>query len=476
MVTMRSSGWMLTLFPGLVLAGGMPFWQSRGQAADPPGKTAEQGRLQGRFTAAHTGEPVAGAKVRVRVEGVPGKGKVAEALSGPDGRYTLDVPLGHLSLWGVHAPAGYYTQDPKTFGAMLTTVAEPHAVRDFVLQPGAAWRLELQGVSVPPDQPPLFSAIPNPDPDPAKQWSALGEIIYVTSDARGKGVLTVPAIAGRYRFSCELMSSNYSYEIPFAILESDKDFDPRRIKGVPEPDPEVMGAVRLRDAAGRSAVVEGVEVLVEAGQAVLRFPAQKTPTDEALVLRGAAVDEVGKPIKGARFTAAFFQSNLRPGPGGAAGGAFMTHLEATTDAQGKFELPGVLLPASWFQPLSRMRMLAVKSGFDAANTTKLNLLEVKKAGSADFGTVVLKPGRMLRGKVVDEAGQPVQGAVVRNMTDYFLYSHLACRSDAKGQFVMPDLAFGPQLLSATYGEQFAAQDFAFNATSEECMITLRPKR
>lgn len=475
MITARNN-W-LTLTFGLVLAGGTLFWPPLSQAEDPPRPAVAQGRLQGRFTAADTGQPVSGAKLQVLIQGVPGKPKIAEGVSGPDGRYKLDVPLGHIHLWGVHAPAGYYTHDPQTRGAIVTTAAKPAANRDFVLQPGSAWHVEVQGVTAREDKPPQFSAWPNPGPDFERQNFSSGEIIHATCDARGKAVLTVPSATGRYLFRCDPMLSPSIYEIPLATLEMDKDFDPRKIKGGPEPVAEVRGSVRLRDTADRAAVVEGVEVLVEGGQAVLRFPAKKTPTDEALVLRGEAVDEAGKPIKGAKFTAAFSQEYATPGPDGAKGGAFMTHLEATTDAEGKFELPSVLLPPAWFQPEYKIQMLAVKSGFDGAQTEKLSLVDVRKAGSGDFGTVVLRPGHNLRGKVVDENGTPVHGALIINHTDYFLYGHLACRTDADGQFVMPDLRLGPQKIWAAYGERSGQGEFDFDATSGECLITvrLRPK-
>jgi hypothetical protein len=463
MITTRSAGLILTLNCGLVVAGGVAFWQRHCQAAEPPGTTAEQGQLQGRFTAAHTGEPVAGAKVRVLIDGVSDKANFAEALSGPDGRYVVAVPLGHSRIFGVHAPKGYYTQDPESFGTMLTTAAEPNVDRDFVLEPGSPWQVEVHGVTVPADKPPQFSAYPNPEPNPEQQWFASGEIIRVGCDARGKAVLTVPADVGRYRFSCDLMQAPSRYEIPSANLEIEANFNPRRIKGAAEPIPE-RKAARLRDAAGRSAVVEGVEVLVDAGQAVLRFHAQSVPNASALVLRGAAVDEAGKPVEGAKFTAAF-----RIGRSGR-----MSQLEATTDAQGRFELPDVLLPQSFFEPESRVQMIAVKSGFHAAQTKELHLLEVKKAGRGDFGPVVLQPGRTLRGKVIDENDLPVHGAVVTNRTNYFLYSHLRCRTDAKGQFVMPDLIFGKQKIAAGYGVRSGQEEFDFDATSGECVITVRP--
>lgn len=459
MVTSQSACLWLTVFAALIVAGGAPFRQGQSQAAEPPGATVRQGRLQGRFTAADTGKPVAGAKVRVLIQGVPGKPRIAETLSDADGRYALDIPFGHCNLWGVYTPPGYYTQDPKIRGPILTTVAEPQVVRDFVLQPGSPWHVEVIGVTVPADKPPYFSALADPE---RQSLSSAAEIISATGDARGKAILTIPTAGGRYGISCGLMTSPSPYDIPTAKLEIDEDFDSRQVNGVPEPLAE-RKAVRLRDTSARSAVVEGVEVVVEAGQAELRFHAQATPTASAIALRGAAVDEAGKPLEGVKFTAAFYSRRA----------SSMSHLEATTDAQGKFELSEVLLPQSFFSPDSRIQVMAVKAGFDGAQTKELNLLEVKKAGSGDFGTVVLKPGRTLRGKVVDENGRPVHGAVVTNHTNYFLYSHLQCRTDAEGRFVMPDLSFGNQKIWAQYGERGGQQEFLFDAKSGECVITAR---
>jgi hypothetical protein len=445
------------MLSGLVVAGGVLFGQPP-SGAEPPRAAVEQGRLHGRFTAADTGKAVAGAKLTVLIQGLPGKTPLAEALSDADGRYALDVPLGHCNLYGVSAPAGYYTQDPKTFGPILTTAAAPHVVRDFVLQPGSPWQVKVHGATLAADKPPFFSAMPNPERD----MVASGQIINVIGDARGKAVLTIPTAGGGFRFVCWFTTSSSRYEIPAANLEIDKDFDPRQIKGVPEPLVE-RKAVRLRDTAGRAAVVAGAEVVVEAGQAVLRFHAQRIPTATAFVLRGAAVDKAGKPIAGAMFTASFASSR----------GAAMSQLEALTDVQGKFELPNVLLPQSFFDPERRISMIVVKAGYDGAQTKELNLLEVKQTGRGDFGTVVLQPGRTLRGKVVDENGRPVHGALVTNLTNYFLYGHLRCRSDAEGRFVMPDLSFGSQTISAQYGERAGQEQFKFDANSGECVIPVR---
>src|SRR5205085_497687 len=170
----------------------------------------------------------------------------------------------------------------------------------------------------------------------------------------------------------------------------------------------------------------------------------------------------GRPLAGVKFIAAFASGN----------GAAMSELEAVSDAQGRFQLRDVRLPQGYFERDPRVRMVARKSGYDGAETKELNSREVQQAGVGDFGTVTLKPGHTLRGKVVDERGRPVEGALVTNMTNYFLYDHLRCRTDAAGRFAMPDLSYGRQTISAQYGERSAHQECAFDAESGEFVIAL----
>ena len=277
--------------------------------------------------------------------------------------------------------------------------------------------------------------------------------------------MTIPHAGGPYGFQCALRTFPNPYEIVQGKLEIEEGFEAQQIKGAPEALPD-RKAVRLRDTVGRSAVVEGPEVLVEAGKAVLRFHAKRITTAPAIVFRGSAVDESGKPVEGAKVTASFQFGN----------GGGMSTLHAKTDAQGKFQLQDVPLEHTYFEPGNRIRMMVVKPGYDGAQTPELSLADVKQAGIGAFGEVVLKPGRTLRGKVVDEKGHPLQGAVVSNMTNYFLYSHLCCRTDAEGRFVMPDLSYGTQKMTAQFGERFGEEQFPFDAKSGECVIAVASRK
>jgi RNA polymerase sigma factor (sigma-70 family) len=434
-------------------------------ATESPKPAREEGRLEGRFTDAATGKPVAGAKVRVLVEGAGETGaSLTEGTSDADGRYAVKVPFGSCNVWGVQSPAGYFTQDPKTYGIFLTSTSQPAFARDFVLQRGSPWRAELHGAATTPGKPAYFNAWP-------EQTSRSGESIAVNGDLEGKAVLTLPVVGGRWTGACSLMTNPSPFEIPQVKLEIDKDFDPRQIKGSPESVPE-RKAVRLRDAAGRSAIIEGVEVAIDGGEAVLRFRAKPITTGTGFALRGRAVDESGRPVAGAKFIAAFTSrpSQLR---GGGRGGAMST-LAGTTNAQGIIEIADLRLPQSFFENEGAISLVVVKAGFDGVQTKELDLAEVKQAAKGDFGEIVMKAGRALHGKVVDENGAPVQGAIITNHTNYFLYGHLRCRTDAEGKFIMPDLSYGNQKIDARYGDRNGQVEFQFDAKNTECLITVKP--
>ncbi len=450
-LSMRPSG-PLGSFLGLLIA----FGSARAQPVEPT-----RYRLEGRITAADTGRPLAGARVRVLVEGVPAW-PVVEGVSAADGRYVVDLPVGHAHLFGVHAPPGYYTQSPTTYGPLVTSVAEPRVVRDFALKPGMPWRVELDGVEAPLAKPPLFSAERNP----SRPRTRAGETILVTGDAQGKGVLTIPPDGGTYRFTALLLPSPARYEAAPALLEVDPGFDPRHVRGEPVPDRD---AVRLRDEAGRGATVKGAQVVTEKGQAVLRFRARPLSRETVLAFRVAAADEAGKPIAGAGFTVVFHRHVEYSGRA-----AWMTNLKAVTGADGKAELGGVRLPEQPDERPDRVSVVVVKAGYGGVHTPEQHLADLQRTGVGDFGTVVLKPGRTLRGRVVDETGRPLHGAVVLNHTDHFVYSHLGCRTGADGRFAMPELSYGTQQLAAYYGQRYAFVEFAFDGNAGECLLTVRP--
>ena len=96
-----------------------------------------KGRLRGTITAADTGKPLAGATISVVLAGVATEHQLVQATSGPDGKYSVPMPVGHGWLFGLYAPPGYYTQERRTFSPFVSKEGED-AVFDFKLYPGMA--------------------------------------------------------------------------------------------------------------------------------------------------------------------------------------------------------------------------------------------------------------------------------------------------------------------------------------------------
>jgi RNA polymerase sigma factor (sigma-70 family) len=437
------------------------------KAAEPPqqptvAKPAEaQGRIEGRITAADTGKPVAGVEVKALVQGMGLEEPLGQtyptATSNAEGRYSLAVPLGHVLFGDLSAPAGYCPQEEKRYHSVVTTQAQPTVTRDFVLHPGTPWQLRLEGLKISSVDRPSFSALTDP-----RQPAGVEPTFMATTNDQGHAVLSLPPGGGRYRLSCYLGKVHRQYDGERSIrLETDKDFDPRQVIGNPEPLPEGKGW-RLKDAAGRTAVVQGGAVSVEKGQAVLRFT-MKPATDAAeFTLRGRVVDEAGAPLADARVTL------LSEGNSGVP----MFDFAARTDAQGQFVVPVRLRP-SYIRSEWQLRMLIVKPGFHATRTMELNAVQTRQAGRGDFGTVTLQKGHTLRGTVVDENGQPFQGAIVSNAKDMFLYQHLTCRTDAAGRFTMPDLLYGSLQIGAQWGDLAVMMPFDFDERNRDFTITLK---
>jgi RNA polymerase sigma factor (sigma-70 family) len=431
----------------------------------PETPIAKPARLRGRFTDAETGKPVAGASLRILILGLPRTQRTVEAISDAEGRYELSLPYGHASFWGVMGPPGYYCREErsKTYGAICMSQAEPQIVRDFELQGGSPWKVEVVGVGANKEDSFLFTIQPSQPFRNERLPVPAGSILQVPArgGSNGKLVATFP-YTNEVRTLRGGWIGKFPNEIPEATVQFEGEFDAEHIKG----DPELLNdgkAIGLRDVRNRSAIVKGAEVAISGGQAILKLRARPIVDSIPLELRGRVVDESGKPVEGAKLSVAL----------GTDQGGGMTLIETKTNARGVFSLQPVSLAPGYFEPDHWITTVVTKSGHNGVQTKKHSLADAKDARLVDFGQLVLKSGHKLKGRVVDEKGQGVQGAVITNMTDYFLYGDLQCRTDAEGRFTMPDLGVGLQNISAQYGEAFGERNFQLDPNSGECLITVK---
>ena len=464
MVTSRSMRWLVVLFASVSLAPALP------GADEQSGAGLPRGRVEGRALDSITGAPLAGARITVLAFGLPPDQRKFEAVSDGDGRYSLEIPLGHAQFWGVEPPPGYYIHEASTRDRFATTSNQPLQSRDFKFHSGMSWRVELKGVTIENGEVPIFLAYrATRAPQGAMLLAGPQERMSSRGNEAGTGILTVPLAGGDFEFLARTWRPLVGQEIPNAKGTVDAEFDPKRVIGQEVLHSDGQG-FKLTDAAGRTATVEGAEVVVENGQAIMRFTprpaAAKGPERKPITFRARAVDEKGMPLAGVRFKAAF--SRL---------GSGSVPYDWPGDAEGKLELKDQKLHEGAFMPKTEVYLLVVKPGYHGVETKRLDMAGVMEEGVADFDTVTLRPGQVLRGRVVNEAGEPCVGAVVTNATNYFLYHHLQCRTDAEGRFTMPGLTFSTQRLEAQFGEQSGHTEYAFDANSAECVVTVkaRPK-
>jgi hypothetical protein len=163
-------------------------------------------------------------------------------------------------------------------------------------------------------------------------------------------------------------------------------------------------------------------------------------------LTGVVRSSAGSPVEGARVVAFAGEFGIDFGlPLDADSNDFpgRRRLEATTDSEGRFKLVGVN---------SGRQRVAVRAAKFAPHDE--NDVVVPAGANHDLGVIVLEPGGVLRGRVVDRRGAPVAGAHVRQELEPSGNSRIVfagslkpsvelAQSAADGSFTIDTLAVGP---------------------------------
>lgn len=188
------------------------------------------------------------------------------------------------------------------------------------------------------------------------------------------------------------------------------------------------------DHLPRGLTVEGAELA--AGRA------QELALQPAAALLGRVVDPDGRPIEGVTLEAV---------PEATDGRSRGLRPEAPaslvrSDASGRFRLSGI-------RPVAAYAVTASRDGF--IPRTLPGVVLPPRERSLDLGTVVLRPGVRLEGRVVDGRGEPVEGAEIRlreagGMPVPAAEERLRERpptavTGSDGRFTLPDLAPGRPL-------------------------------
>jgi hypothetical protein len=187
------------------------------------------------------------------------------------------------------------------------------------------------------------------------------------------------------------------------------------------------------------------ERLTDLGEIVLE-------PDAAVV--GRVVDESGLPLQGVRVRVAraWAKPVHRKGKWVSVGLSLADLHEVSTDSYGRFRLPGL-----WN---GRVQLALHREGLQ---WTELDLVEIKAGETTDFGVVTVPTGGHIEGLVLDDDGEPLEGATVLavdrvrrffgtgcivtnidpgddsllwELTEQYENRHPRATTDAKGRFVV----------------------------------------
>lgn len=111
--------------------------------------------------------------------------------------------------------------------------------------------------------------------------------------------------------------------------------------------------------------------------------------------------------------------------------------EAFTDAQGRFEITG-LSPRRW-------ELGSDAEGFVPSSVPGIYIAEGKR--TVHLGTVILTPGLVIEGRVLDPAGQPIEGAEISVLKPGELpfLASVEERTDGEGHFRLDQLVQGSRM-------------------------------
>jgi RNA polymerase sigma factor (sigma-70 family) len=429
---------------------------------------AKPARIGGRFTDIETGNPVAGALVQVCIPGGSNPQNILEAISDSNGIYELRIPFGHGYFTRVIGPGGLYTQDEKTRGRFATSPNEPRLTVDFELEKGSKWNVEIIPSGPAKHTKNRFMLLPHQIGGnlhfPEEELYASSNLINVRASTGRLATFTIPLTNQIHTLRCWIQEFPGKFEVAEATLQFEGNFDSEQIKG----NPEVLNggkAIGLRDMHNRSAFVEGADVVVVGGKALLRLRDRPISKAGSIEVKGKVMDEIGKPIQGAQICAVM----------GSKDGSGTTRFETSTDVDGAFLLRNVSLSPGIFEPKDWISLAITKTGHAGMQTKGVTLAEVQERRLVDFGLLVLKAGHELRGKVVDDDGNAIEGALISNNTSSYLYRHLECRTDKQGRFTMRDMPKGLISLLAQYGNFREKTTFQLDPTTGECLITIKQR-
>ena len=329
-------------------------------------------RIIGSVRVEGTGEPVAGATVDVMIadSGQGHRGANRTALSGADGRFTVDLPPGSARAWTLTAPVGYWApaQNRKNSDEFVVSKDQPVYRKDYVVRRGTVWSFRITRAD---EAKPLKGVVMAFD----KATFFRGDV-----DDTGRVRLTLPTENGKVTASAgeKLMAAD-SVQL---TLEWESGFRPDDVASVTN-----LGGsparYRLSDHNGKTATLSGTdkgraEPRLDGGELVVEVTLPEPEPKAFGDLSGKVVDTSGQPVAGALVALIILEEHVGSGMSGEDGHSAMT------DAQGAFRLRSIPKASSTGRPVT-IQLAVTKEGFAGVDTRPIRF-QPKAGGARRVGT------------------------------------------------------------------------------------------
>ncbi|MEX0676700.1 MAG: redoxin family protein [Pirellulales bacterium] len=401
-------------------------------------------QLIGRVTD-DSGQPVAGAVVRVMIAPglTSGDSRIRTGTSDEQGNYAVAVPPGHAMCLAPEPPGGFFFTNVGLL-QFSTTASQPAHTLDFKLERGVPLPLEFESGLEAAASVYLFRQAPT-------HFSYIRQTSNATSI-----IVTLPPDGGK--ISLAVLDKSFR---PLAQIkiEMPEGFDPARVENITNSDDARAEAV---DAAGRKAVFHGASATAKDGQTTVRVkPGRIDAASRTVWITGRVVDSQDRPVAGAevRFGHA--------GNGGSNSSSFAT----VSGADGGFALDAQVGSGAG-KETPRFFLIVTRDGTAGAVTENAAIPAGKD--TVEVAPIKLAEGNSLRLRVVDEAGQPLEGAWIEPGEAYLSAANFV-RTDGEGRCEARNLPAGVVRISARYGSLYYNEKIVVDDQAAGDEITLRLK-
>ncbi len=410
-------------------------------------------RLTGSVRLEGSGEPIAGATVNVMI--ADSGQRLRTALSGADGRYTVELPPGSARAWTLFAPVGYWaTRNSQGLGDFAVSRDEPVHRKDYVVRRGTIWDFRitrgheakpLPGVVVASDERNSFrSAV----------------------DDAGRVRLTLPTEEGQVTASA-LESLMADDPVPMT-LEWKSGFRPDAVTSVTNLGGSPARYLLNADG-GKTATLSGTdkgraEPRLDGGKLVVEVTLPEPDPTAFGDLTGKVVDTSGRPVAGASVTLIWVEEHGES--------AMLDGHRVMTDAQGNFRLRSIPRAGPTGKPVT-ISLAVTKEGLAGVDTKAVRFQPGPGDAPQVAETVTLAPGVSVSGTVVDPDGRPLAGVWITPGRSYTNRGQFTKTDDA-GRFTVRDLPTGMVPLDFRYGKLMAEGQYLALRDADPPTIKLHP--